>query len=109
MIENQQVVGEVTEYAKDGYPLTDAEFYDWCFKHISSGDAFLRVIENASEIVIGSAFMMLCQNKHTEGLMTQADCRDVVCASTLRGQIMPILKKYYWNDCVEFFDNGGSL
>jgi hypothetical protein len=108
MIENRQVIGEVKEYAHDGYEPTDDEFFDWCFKYKNGTEAFTTIFENADDndfIGIGCALLMLCLPRSKEGVMSEANCRDLIASDQLRKSIMPILRKYYYEDCCAWFDN----
>jgi hypothetical protein len=88
---------------------SDDEFFEWCFKVPSSTEVAERVYENINSITLGAVFAMLCEPRKTQGLICESDARDIICASTLRGQIKPILKKYFWDDCIEWIANGGKL
>jgi hypothetical protein len=108
MIENQQAIGEVKEYAQDGVEVTDDMFFAWVFKK-SGLDVFTAIFEEASDgdcITIGCVLTMLCTLRDTE---SASDIRDAAAAGVLRDTLRPLLKKRYFEECQAFFDNGGEL
>jgi hypothetical protein len=86
---------------------TDEEFFEWCFKHIGGEDALTKVFENADAnefVCIGCALLMLCLPRSKEGMMSESNCRDLIVSDHLRAAIMPIFRKYYYEDCCEWFE-----
>jgi hypothetical protein len=113
MIENQQVVGEVAEYAKDGVFVTDDMFFAWAYKK-NGLDVFTAIFEEASDsdcISIGNILTMLCaprDEKKNSLYISPSDIRDTAAADNMRATLKPLLKKRYMAECQAFFDNGGD-
>ena len=114
MIENQQVVGEVTEYAKDGVVVTDDMFFAWVYKK-NGLDVFTAIFEEATDyecISIGNILTTLCaprdENKNSL-YISPSDIRDTAAADNMRITVRPLLKKRYFEECQALFDNGGEL
>jgi hypothetical protein len=113
MIENQQVVGEVAEYAEDGVEVTDDMFFAWVYKK-NGLDVFTAIFEEAGDsdcITFGNILKTICapRSEKKNALYTSpSDIRDTAMADCMRVTLKPLLKKLYMAECQAFFDNGGD-
>ena len=111
MIENQMVVGEVKEYAHDGYDPSEQEVYDWARAHKTPSEWSELFIDNHDPVVLGVCLgrLLVDEKGQVNYLMSKSDSRDISIASMLRAHVGKIVYKYWRDECGEWFDNGGEL